>query len=44
MSHYQSIDSEVLRTFVAIADEGGFTKAGERVNRTQSAVDRKSVV
>jgi DNA-binding transcriptional LysR family regulator len=38
MSHYQSIDSEVLRTFVAIADEGGFTKAGERVNRTQSAV------
>ena len=38
MSQYQSIDSEVLRTFVAIADEGGFTKAGERVNRTQSAV------
>jgi len=38
MSHYQSIDSEVLRTFVAIADEGGFTRAGERVNRTQSAV------
>lgn len=38
MSQYQSIDSEVLRTFVAIADEGGFTKAGEKVNRTQSAV------
>ncbi|MFF7706849.1 LysR substrate-binding domain-containing protein [Pseudomonas sp. NPDC007930] len=38
MSHYQSIDSEVLRTFVAIADEGGFTKASEKVNRTQSAV------
>ncbi|WP_287815921.1 LysR family transcriptional regulator, partial [Pseudomonas sp.] len=38
MSQYQSIDSEVLRTFVAIADEGGFTRAGERVNRTQSAV------
>ncbi|WP_213876437.1 LysR family transcriptional regulator [Pseudomonas sp. dw_358] len=38
MSHYQSIDSEVLRTFVAIADHGGFTRAGEMVNRTQSAV------
>jgi len=38
MSHYQSIDSEVLRTFVAIADQGGFTRAGEVVNRTQSAV------
>jgi DNA-binding transcriptional LysR family regulator len=38
MSQYQSLDSEVLRTFVAIADQGGFTKAGEAVNRTQSAV------
>ncbi|WPO98811.1 LysR family transcriptional regulator [Pseudomonas sp. HR96] len=38
MSQYQSIDSEVLRTFVAIADHGGFTRAGESVNRTQSAV------
>ena len=38
MSQYQSIDSDVLRTFVAIADEGGFTRAGEIVNRTQSAV------
>jgi DNA-binding transcriptional LysR family regulator len=38
MSNYQSIDSEVLRTFVAIADQGGFTRAGEMVNRTQSAV------
>ena len=38
MSQYQSIDSEVLRTFVAIADHGGFTRAGEMVNRTQSAV------
>jgi DNA-binding transcriptional LysR family regulator len=28
----------VLRTFVAIADQGGFTRAGEVVNRTQSAV------
>ncbi|ONH56773.1 DNA-binding transcriptional regulator, LysR family [Pseudomonas cedrina] len=35
---YPSIDTEVLRTFVAIADQGGFTRAGEAVNRTQSAV------
>ena len=38
MATYPSIDSELLRTFVAIADEGGFTRAGEVVNRTQSAV------
>ncbi|MCM2331348.1 DNA-binding transcriptional regulator, LysR family [Geopseudomonas sagittaria] len=35
---YSSIDSELLRTFVAIADHGGFTRAAEFVNRTQSAV------
>jgi hypothetical protein len=28
MSAYPSIDTEVLRTFVAIADQGGFTRAG----------------
>jgi DNA-binding transcriptional LysR family regulator len=38
MSHYPSIDSELLRTFVAIVDHGGFTRAAEAVNRTQSAV------
>ncbi|HEK1688297.1 TPA: LysR family transcriptional regulator [Pseudomonas putida] len=38
MSTYQSLDAEVLRTFVAIAEQGGFTRAGEVVNRTQSAV------
>jgi DNA-binding transcriptional LysR family regulator len=38
LSAYPSIDTEVLRTFVAIADQGGFTRAGELVNRTQSAV------
>lgn len=38
MSQYQSLDSDVLRTFVAIAEQGGFTRAGEIVNRTQSAV------
>lgn len=38
MTSYPSIDTELLRTFVAIADYGGFTRAGEVVNRTQSAV------
>jgi DNA-binding transcriptional LysR family regulator len=38
MVDYPSIDTEVLRTFVAIAEKGGFTRAGEAVNRTQSAV------
>ena len=38
LNHYPSIDTDVLRTFVAIADQGGFTRAGEKVNRTQSAV------
>ncbi|WP_137817755.1 LysR substrate-binding domain-containing protein [Pseudomonas sp. 2FG] len=38
MSNYPGIDSELLRTFVAIADLGGFTRAAEAVNRTQSAV------
>lgn len=32
------IDSELLRTFVAIADSGSFTRAGHAVHRTQSAV------
>ncbi|MBT8765309.1 LysR substrate-binding domain-containing protein [Pseudomonas boanensis] len=35
---YPAIDTELLRTFVAIADNGGFTRAAEAVNRTQSAV------
>ncbi|OPB05714.1 LysR family transcriptional regulator [Pseudomonas fluorescens] len=38
LSDYPSIDTDVLRTFVAISDQGGFTRAGELVNRTQSAV------
>lgn len=32
------LDSELLRTFVAIADTGSFTHAAEIVRRTQSAV------
>jgi DNA-binding transcriptional LysR family regulator len=32
------IDPELLRTFVLVAEEGSFTRAAERVGRTQSAV------
>ncbi|RST88005.1 LysR family transcriptional regulator [Aquibium carbonis] len=32
------LDSDLLRTFVAVAETGNFTKAGEQVGRTQSAV------
>ncbi|SDI50037.1 DNA-binding transcriptional regulator, LysR family [Pseudomonas flavescens] len=38
MAWYPSIDSELLRTFVAIVDQGGFTRAADVINRTQSAV------
>jgi DNA-binding transcriptional LysR family regulator len=32
------LDLDLLRSFVAIAEEGSFTRAAERVGRTQSAV------
>ncbi len=32
------LDLDQLRTFLAIADHGGFTRAGTAVNKTQSAV------
>jgi DNA-binding transcriptional LysR family regulator len=32
------LDSDLLRTFLAVADTGSFTRAGEIVGRTQSAV------
>jgi DNA-binding transcriptional LysR family regulator len=32
------LDSDLLRTFVAVADTGNFTRAADRVHRTQSAV------
>ncbi|WP_300719833.1 LysR substrate-binding domain-containing protein [Pseudomonas sp.] len=38
MAEFPSIDTDLLRTFVAIADHGGFTRAADAVNRTQSAV------
>jgi len=33
-----ALDLDQLRTFMAIADSGSFTRAAEAVNRTQSAV------
>lgn len=35
------MDIEVLRTFVAVADSGGFTRAGNRVHRTQSTISQQ---
>jgi DNA-binding transcriptional LysR family regulator len=32
------IDTELLRAFVAVADRGGFTRAADSLNRTQSGV------
>jgi len=32
------VDSDLLRTFVAVADFGGVSKAGRQIGRTQSAV------
>ncbi|TIU19752.1 MAG: LysR family transcriptional regulator, partial [Mesorhizobium sp.] len=33
-----TLDSDLLRTFVAVADTGNFTKAAEQAGRTQSAI------
>src|SRR3569832_2406393 len=35
------LDIELLRSFVSVVDSGGFTRAGERVHRTQSAVSQQ---
>jgi DNA-binding transcriptional LysR family regulator len=35
------LDLELLRSFVAVVDSGGFTRAGERVHRTQSTVSQQ---
>src|SRR5262249_54060031 len=35
------LDLDLLRSFVAVVDTGGFTRAGERVHRTQSTVSQQ---
>jgi DNA-binding transcriptional LysR family regulator len=35
------LDLELLRSFVSVVDTGGFTRAGERVHRTQSTVSQQ---
>src|SRR3954466_19768 len=35
------LDLELLRTFVSVVEAGGFTRAGERVHRTQSTVSQQ---
>ncbi|WP_315835767.1 LysR family transcriptional regulator [Bradyrhizobium prioriisuperbiae] len=34
-------DLDLLRSFVSVVEAGGFTRAGERVNRTQSTVSQQ---
>lgn len=34
-------DLDLLRSFVSVVDSGGFTRAGERVNRSQSTVSQQ---
>src|ERR1700739_4960769 len=41
MAATPALDLDLLRTLIAIAEERGFTRAGERVGRTQSAVSRQ---
>lgn len=38
MAPILQLDSDLLRTFVAVADSGNFTRAADSVGRTQSAV------
>src|SRR6516165_9939571 len=35
------LDLDLLRSFVLVVDAGGFTRAGERVHRTQSTVSQQ---
>src|SRR3984893_11860257 len=35
------LNLELLRSFVSVVDSGGFTRAGERVHRTQSTVSQQ---
>ena len=35
------LDLDLLKSFVSVVDTGGFTRAGERVHRTQSTVSQQ---
>jgi DNA-binding transcriptional LysR family regulator len=37
----RNLDLELLGTFVAVVDGGGFTRAAERLHRTQSTVSQQ---
>ena len=37
----QMLDLDLLRSFVSVVEAGGFTRAGERVHRTQSTVSQQ---
>lgn len=41
MNDAADLDLDLLRAFVAVAEEGGFTAAAERLRRTQAAVSLK---
>jgi DNA-binding transcriptional LysR family regulator len=41
MGDFAVLDLELLRSFVSVVDAGGFTRAGERVHRTQSTVSQQ---
>lgn len=36
-----AVDLDLLHSFVSVVDAGGFTRAGERVHRTQSTVSQQ---
>ena len=38
MANFLNLDLDLVRTFVAVADMRSFTRAAERLGRTQSAV------
>src|SRR6201988_4255161 len=35
------LDLELLKSFISVVEAGGFTRAGERVHRTQSTVSQQ---
>jgi DNA-binding transcriptional LysR family regulator len=41
MNGVAMLDLDLLRSFVSVVDTGGFTRAGERVHRTQSTVSQQ---